>query len=71
MPATNLSTMQYTAPNPAEHKQTLNSNHTAEVSAQLFTDYGSKCPKVDFFVIAGFWGGFFVVGSVLFSFLFI
>lgn len=43
------------SPNPAEHKQTLNSNHTAEWSMQLFTNHGSKCPKVDFFfVLVGF-----------------
>lgn len=36
MPATNLSTMQYRAPNPADHKQMLNSNHTAELNVAIY-----------------------------------
>jgi len=57
-PATNLSTVQYTALHPEEQKQTLNSNHTEDVSMRLFTDYGSKCKKVDFFCCCCFFLGF-------------
>lgn len=47
--ASNRSAGQHVAPNPTEHKRTLNPNHSTELRVQLFTDYASKCPKVDFF----------------------
>lgn len=49
------------ASNPEEHKQRLNSKHTAEWSLQLFTDYGPMCPKVDLLVFV-FCLGFIFMG---------